>query len=189
MRQALKAVEQIPAYERIRPVTGHAFCPLIGRLLMCPMYDSLNASLRLTLCVPRIWSWQCAYCKHVHCAGTGTSDWKQYAIKHAAKVKSRVRKGIPDRLRGVAWQLLSGGRDLLLQNEGAPFQLVPHSLQWNCFKILLLQITCMDMKSHACISGNCRALLTGPSAIRLAPADSALAELARKSGKASASAI
>lgn len=54
------------------------------------------------------------------CAGTGTSDWKQYATKHAAKVKSRVRKGIPDRLRGVAWQLLSGGRDLLMQNEGLP---------------------------------------------------------------------
>lgn len=34
-------------------------------------------------------------------------------------VKRRVRKGIPDRLRGVAWQLLSGGRELLLQNEGA----------------------------------------------------------------------
>ena len=57
----------------------------------------------------------------MRCAGTGTSDWKQYAAKHAAKVKSRVRKGIPDRLRGVAWQLLSGGRDLLLQNEGAPW--------------------------------------------------------------------
>ena len=56
---------------------------------------------------------------NMRCAGTGTSDWKQYAAKHAAKVKSRVRKGIPDRLRGVAWQLLSGGRDLLLQNEGA----------------------------------------------------------------------
>ena len=51
-------------------------------------------------------------------AGTGNSDWKHYASKHAVKVKSRVRKGIPDRLRGVAWQLLSGGRDLLLQNEG-----------------------------------------------------------------------
>ena len=50
--------------------------------------------------------------------GTGNSDWKHYASKHAVKVKSRVRKGIPDRLRGVAWQLLSGGRDLLLQNEG-----------------------------------------------------------------------
>jgi len=34
-------------------------------------------------------------------------------------VKRRVRKGIPDRLRGLAWQLLSGGRDLLMQNEGA----------------------------------------------------------------------
>ena len=58
-------------------------------------------------------------------AGTGNSDWKHYASKHAVKVKSRVRKGIPDRLRGVAWQLLSGGRDLLLQNEG------PHSASIN----------------------------------------------------------
>ena len=33
-------------------------------------------------------------------------------------MKKRVRKGIPDALRGLAWQLLSGGRDLLLQNEG-----------------------------------------------------------------------
>jgi len=30
----------------------------------------------------------------------------------------RVRKGIPDELRGIVWPLLSGGRQLLLQNPG-----------------------------------------------------------------------
>lgn len=51
-------------------------------------------------------------------AGSGTGDWKRYSARHPATLKRRVRKGIPDRLRGVAWQLLSGGRELLLQNEG-----------------------------------------------------------------------
>lgn len=51
-------------------------------------------------------------------AGTGTADWKGFLARHPNTVKRRVRKGIPDRLRGLAWQLLSGGRDLLMQNEG-----------------------------------------------------------------------
>ena len=51
-------------------------------------------------------------------AGTGTADWKRFLARHPNTVKRRVRKGIPDRLRGLAWQLLSGGRDLLMQNEG-----------------------------------------------------------------------
>ncbi len=51
--------------------------------------------------------------------GAGTSDWKRFVARHPSTVKRRVRKGIPDRLRGLAWQLLSGGRDLLMQNEGA----------------------------------------------------------------------
>ncbi len=37
---------------------------------------------------------------------------------HQRKVQKRVRKGIPDQLRGLVWQLLSGGRDLALRNEG-----------------------------------------------------------------------
>ncbi len=51
--------------------------------------------------------------------GAGTADWKRFVARHPSTVKRRVRKGIPDRLRGLAWQLLSGGRDLLMQNEGA----------------------------------------------------------------------
>lgn len=50
--------------------------------------------------------------------GTGGSDWKQYYQKRAGKVKERVRKGIPNELRGIAWQLLTGSRDLMLRNQG-----------------------------------------------------------------------
>lgn len=52
-------------------------------------------------------------------AGAGGSDWKSYLARSPRKVQRRIRKGIPDQLRGLAWQLISGGRDLLLQNEGA----------------------------------------------------------------------
>ena len=33
-------------------------------------------------------------------------------------LRRRVHQGIPDPLRGIVWQLLSGGRGLLMQNEG-----------------------------------------------------------------------
>lgn len=50
--------------------------------------------------------------------GAGGAEWKAFLAKHPQVVKRRVRKGIPNALRSLAWQLLSGGRDLLLQNEG-----------------------------------------------------------------------
>ncbi|KAK9825860.1 hypothetical protein WJX81_005237 [Elliptochloris bilobata] len=70
-------------------------------------------------------SWQHNYTKEAQrlkkwraMLGAGTADWKRFMARHPNTVKRRVRKGIPDRLRGLAWQLLSGGRDLLMQNEG-----------------------------------------------------------------------
>lgn len=54
-------------------------------------------------------------------AGSGGTDWKAYVKAHPRKVQKRVRKGIPDQLRGLVWQLLSGGRDLALRNEGGHF--------------------------------------------------------------------
>ena len=51
--------------------------------------------------------------------GCGGADWKTYLARHPAQVKRRVRKGIPNALRSMAWQLLAGSRDLLLQNQGA----------------------------------------------------------------------
>ncbi|KAG8047169.1 hypothetical protein GUJ93_ZPchr0008g11733 [Zizania palustris] len=50
--------------------------------------------------------------------GVGGSDWKHYVRRNPHVVKRRIRKGIPDCLRGLVWQLLSGSRDLLLMNPG-----------------------------------------------------------------------
>lgn len=50
--------------------------------------------------------------------GVGGSDWKQYVRRKPHVVKRRIRKGIPDCLRGLLWQLISGSRDLLLLNPG-----------------------------------------------------------------------
>lgn len=50
--------------------------------------------------------------------GVGGSDWKHYVRRKHHVVKRRIRKGIPDCLRGLVWQLISGSRDLLLMNPG-----------------------------------------------------------------------
>lgn len=50
--------------------------------------------------------------------GAGGSDWKHYVRRKPHVVKRRIRKGIPDCLRGLVWQLISGSRDLLLMNPG-----------------------------------------------------------------------
>ncbi|KAL5974435.1 hypothetical protein ACLOJK_031100 [Asimina triloba] len=50
--------------------------------------------------------------------GVGGSDWKHYMRRKPHVVKRRIRKGIPDCLRGLVWQLISGSRDLLLMNPG-----------------------------------------------------------------------
>ena len=50
--------------------------------------------------------------------GTGGEDWKAYVRKYPRDVKKRIRKGVPDCLRGVVWQLVSGSRDLVLMNQG-----------------------------------------------------------------------
>ncbi|XP_050103248.1 uncharacterized protein LOC126583000 isoform X1 [Malus sylvestris] len=56
--------------------------------------------------------------------GVGGSDWKHYFRRKPHVVKRRIRKGIPDCLRGLVWQLISGSRDLLLMNPGVYEQLV-----------------------------------------------------------------
>ncbi|CAI9770202.1 unnamed protein product [Fraxinus pennsylvanica] len=56
--------------------------------------------------------------------GVGGSDWKLYLRRKPHVVKRRIRKGIPDCLRGLVWQLISGSRDLLLMNPGVYEQLV-----------------------------------------------------------------
>ncbi|XP_030923605.1 EVI5-like protein isoform X1 [Quercus lobata] len=50
--------------------------------------------------------------------GIGGSDWAYYVKRKPHVVKRRIRKGIPECLRGLIWQLISGSRDLLLMNPG-----------------------------------------------------------------------
>eukprot|EP01061_Rhynchopus_euleeides_P033193 TRINITY_DN5547_c0_g4_i1.p2 TRINITY_DN5547_c0_g4~~TRINITY_DN5547_c0_g4_i1.p2 ORF type:complete len:350 (+),score=127.80 TRINITY_DN5547_c0_g4_i1:333-1382(+) len=45
------------------------------------------------------------------------SNWPEYA-PHYAKIKRRVRAGVPDCMRGYAWQLILGSRGLLLRHPG-----------------------------------------------------------------------
>lgn len=56
--------------------------------------------------------------------GAGGADWKHYARRKPNVVTRRIRKGIPDCLRGLVWQLISGSRDLLLMHQGVYEQLV-----------------------------------------------------------------
>ncbi|KAK4406794.1 Ecotropic viral integration site 5 protein [Sesamum angolense] len=56
--------------------------------------------------------------------GVGGSDWNHYVGRKPHVVKRRIRKGIPDCLRGLVWQLISGSRELLLMNPGVYEQLV-----------------------------------------------------------------
>ncbi|GLT33986.1 hypothetical protein SLA2020_085360 [Shorea laevis] len=56
--------------------------------------------------------------------GVGGNDLKHYLRRKPHVVKRRIRKGIPDCLRGLVWQLISGSRDLLLMNLGVYEQLV-----------------------------------------------------------------
>ncbi|KAK3287638.1 hypothetical protein CYMTET_4862 [Cymbomonas tetramitiformis] len=62
--------------------------------------------------------------------GSGAADWKAYHSSKPATVKRRVRKGIPDSLRGYVWQLISGSRELLLKNPGVYDQLVFESSEF-----------------------------------------------------------
>ncbi|KAK4424491.1 EVI5-like protein [Sesamum alatum] len=56
--------------------------------------------------------------------GVGGSDWNHYVRRKPHVVKRRIRKGIPDCLRGLVWQLISGSRELVLMNPGVYEQLV-----------------------------------------------------------------
>ena len=55
--------------------------------------------------------------------GAGGVDWSMYLQRHKNKVKKRIRKGIPDALRGLVWQLLSG--EISSSLRGSPRALHP----------------------------------------------------------------
>ncbi|DBB01301.1 TPA: hypothetical protein ACH3X3_011697 [Trebouxia sp. C0006] len=56
--------------------------------------------------------------------GFDGKNWNHFYGRRHAKVKQRVRKGIPDAVRGLAWQMLSGSRELVQLNPGVYTQLL-----------------------------------------------------------------
>ena len=58
-------------------------------------------------------------------AGFDGKNWNHFYGRKHGKVKQRVRKGIPDAVRGLAWQMLAGSRELVQLNPGGLFM---HSL-------------------------------------------------------------
>ncbi len=86
----------------------------------------------------------------------GGRDWKHYVHRKPHVVKHRVRKGIPDYLQGLVWQLVSSNQDLLLMNQGVYEVLVfcgLFSLLGNCtnssIKIAMLvqaMLACKDKR-------------------------------------------
>jgi len=56
--------------------------------------------------------------------GPGGADLAAYMKRSPAKFKRRVRKGIPPEYRGLVWQLLSGGRALMVSSPGVFQQLL-----------------------------------------------------------------
>lgn len=51
--------------------------------------------------------------------GVGPTDFNAYLRRRPREVKRRIRRGVPDCLRGLVWQLISGSRELLIMNQGA----------------------------------------------------------------------
>lgn len=50
--------------------------------------------------------------------GLNGKNWNHFYGKRPSKVKQRVRKGVPNLVRGLAWQMLAGSHELAELNPG-----------------------------------------------------------------------
>ncbi|KAE8965054.1 hypothetical protein PR003_g29933 [Phytophthora rubi] len=62
--------------------------------------------------------------KWVKMIGKQLEDWEVCQLRHAATLKKRIRKGLPEALRGRVWSHLAGSSQMLLNNPGAYHQLL-----------------------------------------------------------------
>lgn len=90
----------------------------VSSCLFFSIYLLLSCVISLTYCMRTFHREERRVQKWRKMIGVGGSDWKHYIRRKPLVVKRRVRKGIPDCLRGLVWQLISGSRDLLLMNPG-----------------------------------------------------------------------
>ncbi|KAG6590888.1 EVI5-like protein [Phytophthora cinnamomi] len=62
--------------------------------------------------------------KWVKMIGKQLEDWEVCQLRHAGTLKKRIRKGIPEALRGRVWSHLAGSSQMLLNNPGVYHQLL-----------------------------------------------------------------
>ncbi|DAZ97671.1 TPA: hypothetical protein N0F65_009672 [Lagenidium giganteum] len=62
--------------------------------------------------------------KWVKMIGKQPEDWEVCQLKNATKLKQRIRKGIPEALRGRVWCHLAGSTQMLINNPGVYRELV-----------------------------------------------------------------
>ncbi|KAF1791071.1 Rab-GTPase-TBC domain [Phytophthora cactorum] len=62
--------------------------------------------------------------KWVKMIGKQLEDWEVCQLRNAATLKKRIRKGIPEALRGRVWSHLAGSSQMLLNNPGAYHELL-----------------------------------------------------------------
>lgn len=82
----------------------------------------------------------------------GLAGWQECVGRQLHTVKRRIRKGIPNEYRGLAWQFLSGGRALLAAHPGDYERLL------RCTTDKVGEQGCIDpsYKGHDCVSrGGC----------------------------------
>ncbi|RLN56430.1 hypothetical protein BBJ29_007971 [Phytophthora kernoviae] len=65
--------------------------------------------------------------KWVKMIGKQLEDWEVCQLRQAVTLKKRVRKGIPEALRGRVWSHLAGSSQMLLNNPGVYHQLLQTS--------------------------------------------------------------
>ncbi|KAJ7536637.1 hypothetical protein O6H91_12G075900 [Diphasiastrum complanatum] len=78
--------------------------------------------------------------------GDGGADWKAYLRRKPQVVKRRIRQGIPNCLRGLVWQLISGSRNLVLLNQGVYEKL--HSLECSSSEFEIMRDISRTFPSH-----------------------------------------
>ncbi|KAG9416610.1 Rab GTPase-activating protein 1 [Aphanomyces cochlioides] len=79
--------------------------------------------------------------------GISIEDWERTKQKQPAKLKSRVRKGIPDAIRGIAWPHLAGSSLMMKNNPGMYRDLVA-TTQVPCEDTILRDIGRTFPKHH-----------------------------------------